>query len=782
MEKKPDIQELKNRLSLELEKTKPDNNVILSLSQQIANLDVDNVRFSVDAGIINRLGTELVGKKETAVSELVKNAYDADATVVRLIFDNSDEEGGTLIIEDDGVGMSREELINGFMKISSTDKIHNPLSPKFKRHRAGRKGIGRFAVQRLAKELVILTKKEGDNIAHRLEIDWSKYKGDKNLLYITNKIEETPSEDINGTSLRLIGLRDKWTKASIERIYRYVSGLIQPFPLSKIRVLQEEERNKTSQDPGFKAEMFKKQENKVVTIADEQSMILDYAAAVFEGYVDKEGSSFVSIESKKLGISELVELGAKKDFPKSKYANLKNVHFKAHYFLYLPEFIPSQQRKKIVDLAQHSGGIRLYRNGFRVLPYGEFGDDWLELDESVKKRTFLPVHSNSNFFGFVEVIDRDGVEFEETSSREGLLETESFQELRDFLYRALTTGIVRIANEREVKVTTNQKNWERKYERPVERLKIIKDDLKKESENTKIENYSGKTKSDIAEELDKKSNKLKQVVETIDEVILQQEQENQFQLKEISILRVLASLGLSIGIYTHEVRQYLASINASVKFLSKKFPDDKSYQSKIERLRKNVEILTTYTSYFDKTVSENVTRELVPQEIPVLVTQFFKTISLDNHKNKTQIHPLKIKGSDLYTIPMHSSEWATILYNLYTNSLKAIKRAEINNGEIFIEIGSDDHMIYLEFSDNGDGIPEDNQDKIFEPFFTTSNSSGHFTDEDEELLGTGLGLKIVKDIIDAYGGNIEVVDSPKGFSTCIRIEIPEATDKDLETA
>jgi anti-sigma regulatory factor (Ser/Thr protein kinase) len=106
---------LKEELNTELQKKNSDNNRILYLSQELAKLDEKQVRFSVDAGIINRLGKELVGRHETAVSELVKNAYDADAREVRLIFENAEEEGGTLYIEDDGVGMNRDQLINGFI-------------------------------------------------------------------------------------------------------------------------------------------------------------------------------------------------------------------------------------------------------------------------------------------------------------------------------------------------------------------------------------------------------------------------------------------------------------------------------------------------------------------------------------------------------------------------------------------------------------------------------------------------------------------------------------------
>ena len=106
--------ELKNKLTSELQKENSDNGIILSLSNEIARLDEKQIRFSVDAGIINRLGKELVGRHETAVSELVKNSYDADATEVRLTFENAWQKGGRLIIEDNGLGMTREWFYEAF--------------------------------------------------------------------------------------------------------------------------------------------------------------------------------------------------------------------------------------------------------------------------------------------------------------------------------------------------------------------------------------------------------------------------------------------------------------------------------------------------------------------------------------------------------------------------------------------------------------------------------------------------------------------------------------------
>jgi signal transduction histidine kinase len=219
---------------------------------------------------------------------------------------------------------------------------------------------------------------------------------------------------------------------------------------------------------------------------------------------------------------------------------------------------------------------------------------------------------------------------------------------------------------------------------------------------------------------------------------------------------------------------------ASIKLLIKKFPEDELYQDKIKRLKENIITLRTYTSYFDKAISENITRELEPQELDLVVAKFFKVISLDTGMNKVTVQEPEVNGGDLFTVPMHSSEWATILFNLYTNSLKAIKRADHKEGKIWIRIGKQNGKIYLEFLDNGDGIPEENKERVFEPFFTTSTSASHFAAEEDEVLGTGLGMKIVKDIIDAYGGEIEVVDAHPGYSTNIRIELPEASEIEME--
>ena len=194
----------------------------MSIEQHIDPSLIDSVNFKVDAGLIDRLGRELVGRAETAVSELVKNSYDSDAKTVRVDFINTDNSGGTIIITDDGLGMTIQQLVDGFMTISSTDKIHNPKSKRYGRNRAGKKGIGRFATQRLGEKLIISTQTAESSQAIQVTIDWSQYKIDREISTISNPINYAEKVRMEGTSLTIENVRDSWSLKSIERVYRYV--------------------------------------------------------------------------------------------------------------------------------------------------------------------------------------------------------------------------------------------------------------------------------------------------------------------------------------------------------------------------------------------------------------------------------------------------------------------------------------------------------------------------------------------------------------------------------
>ncbi len=767
MDSESKLLELKKRLSEEVLKENSDNNLIISLSNEIASLDKSAVRFSVDAGIINRLGKELVGKQETAVSELIKNAYDADATEVDLIFENAWNQGGILTIEDNGHGMNREQLVNGFMRLSSSDKIHNPVSEKYKRQKAGKKGIGRFATQRLGNKLTIITQTLHSLDALKVIVNWDDFETDKDLLTVSNSIEFVSKTKESGTTLIIEGLREGWSDAMIKRVYRYTSELLQPFPLSK----KKEEEKENSIDEGFKSNYYRSDNGDLVAIVDEERAIFQHALAEIEGYVLDDGQGCWALKSDKLNFPEEVyPIGNNekdKEDTTTPFNLIKGVHFKAYYFIYDPKLFSPGTVTFIRELGYEKGGIKLYRNGFRVLPYGEQGDDWLGLDKSNNRNIILAQHPNRNFFGFVELEDLNN-DFEETSSREGLIENDRLNELTDFVYRSLTTAVMKVQELRGRKVTASQKGYKKETDNSSEKVDNAIEQIEELLKKTGIENENNTGPTTPTETVDR-ANELIADLKKAREVEKIQTQE---LIDENNMLRVLAGLGLVIGEFVHEVQRFLPGFDADIRFLKNAVKDYKDVYERTELLETNVKSFSTYTSYFDKTISRNVHRELEPIELRDVVRNFETVISNDLKRASIDMLPSKFEGYDLFTVPMHPSEWASILFNLYTNSKKAIKRVK-TDGKIFIRCGKDDKMVFLEFSDNGDGISKENEENIFNAFYTTSTVSNHIADDATALTGTGLGLKIVKDIIEFYNGEIYVSTPEDGYNTTIRIEIPK---------
>lgn len=220
------LEDLKGKLSTLLSEDATDFQSIAQVAAEIVKQEPGVVRFTTDAAMVRRLGRELVAKQETALAELIKNSYDADATTCSVTI--SDAGDGSMEIVDNGSGMSRADVENGFMRLASDDKVRNPVSPKYSRARAGKKGIGRFATERLGTMLTIVTQTEHEEEGWKVTIDWSAFEEGQDIGLIANPITQVPKERPNGTRLLVEGLSDRWTEAEVRRVYRYVATVIKP--------------------------------------------------------------------------------------------------------------------------------------------------------------------------------------------------------------------------------------------------------------------------------------------------------------------------------------------------------------------------------------------------------------------------------------------------------------------------------------------------------------------------------------------------------------------------
>ena len=742
---------IKERIQELLMQKPVDYGQLVALSNELAKFDSENVRFSVDAGIISRLGEELVGKRDTAVSELIKNAYDADATEVDVLFQSAWIAGGTLIIDDNGLGMTREQLIDGFMRLSSADKIHNPESPVFKRTRAGRKGIGRFAAQRLGTSLTITTQTKASDTAIQVEIRWDAFESDKDLNVIESKIKEVSKQKDQGTTLVIDGLREGWSDGYVKKIYRNISTLLQPYPLSK--------PFRSDEDPGFKTFFFRDVKDSAHKIVDEVSEITQFALAVIDTNVDKDGQAHWVLSSKQLDYYKESLIGKDPDVETSKMEYVRGVRARIYYFIYEASLLSGQKRNDIKAIAEEQGGVRLYRKGFRVLPYGEKGDDWLGLDESARRRSIVAPHQNISFFGLVE-IDNEGAEiFEETSSREGLIQNDAYAELVDYLYRVITSAVLKIADLRGRKGSAGQKDWKKKNS------SIRVDDAIEELRN--IVEKSGENRDDDNKESSEFYNQASELIETIVNARTEEKEEKQKLIDENNMLRVLAGTGLVIGEFIHEIKRFEPSFSADISILRNRLSGNTSVLDKVDEMETKLRAFNSYTSYFDRTISRNVIRELEPINIKEQVNAFYKNIQNDIVRSHIFMAEPLYENKGLTTVPMHPSEWMSILFNLYTNAKKAMK--DKDDKRILIRSWKMEGYIYLQFSDTGKGIPEEDRENIFNAFFTTSSPVGR---GDNNYTGTGLGLTIIKDIITSYSGEILVVEPYQDYKTTFQISIP----------
>ncbi|MHB8178350.1 MAG: sensor histidine kinase [Vulcanimicrobiaceae bacterium] len=718
---------------------------ILALASELAKADDSKLRFSVDASHVDRLGRELVQKRETALAELVKNSYDADAKLVEVTFKNADDPGGTLVISDTGTGMTRQELIDGFMRISSPEKIVHPFSPG-NRRRAGSKGIGRFSAQRLGSALLIETHSSPKEQGWRVRIDWEAFQRNLDLTTVGVEVERIPPAPC-GTRLTIENLREAWPREDLEGVAKSLAPLMQPFPLSHVQ---------SSVDDAFSIAVTDSA-GKDVPIAVAYERFFDYALAIIDAKTDSTGRARLSVSSSRLDV-DVQDSTFEQDKP---YAHLRDVRLRVYYYIISSEFFPRGPDNQHLRVAlRNQGGIRLYRNGFRVSPYGEEGDDWLGLDAYYRKRsTVLEPIGNGNVFGFIEISDSAIANFQETSSREGLVRSPAFAELADFGFESILQS-VRIIERARTK------------RRPEPRSNAVEIKARLRALEPKIEELAtarGPRRKELAQEISVDVKALRRDVGELE----------RYNIEESGMLRVLATLGITVSEFIHEVRNSITNLEAGALRLIERSTDSK-HKGLLTSVIANMKLLRTYTGYFTRVITDNEERSTHALEMHDVLTHFknFSKPIADERGIKLET---KIDSIDVWCRPMHQSEWSSILLNLLSNSFKAIKRTS-NVGVIRAHASTDGRRVTLDFMDNGDGIPRENWEQVFEAFFSTTKIAPTRRENPDNAAGMGLGLKIVRDIITANGGTVAIVEPPDAFSTCVRIQIPAATKRQTDAA
>lgn len=415
---------------------------------------LEPIKFSVEAGLVHRLGAESVSDQVLSVVELVKNSYDDDAEHVFITLRNFRTGASSITVTDDGNGMTKEQLINGWMRIATSCKIREPASPRFKRHRLGQKGVGRFAVENLSRKTVITSYPRDLKEGYEIVFEWDAYKQDTDLSTVSNSFYRFPKDPkIHGLQIQLSNLRHRWFEADVRRLLLFLKALSPP----------------AESAAKFQITVDTDEFEQLKGIVD--SDFLKKAVFVFDANLSKTGEMKYRL------------FVPSKEITREKTAKLEDfmcgpVHFKLYFYYreksklaaYKIEVPNIDDLKKILD---GYGGIKIYRDGIRLSGFGNPDDDWLGLD-AMSRNDPSVVPARNQIIATAEITSHENPEVVETTTRENLIRNQSFQDLLKFI-RSSIGVFAQMRGEIEQKRQAAPKEGKAYVKKAIDRIKENKE-------------------------------------------------------------------------------------------------------------------------------------------------------------------------------------------------------------------------------------------------------------------------------------------------------------------
>ena len=385
----------------------------------------DSLNFRVSAELKNILGRDLITSPDIAILELVKNSYDAHASKVEITFDDD-----YLCIADNGKGMSKSDLIDKWLFVAYSAKSDGTedksYRSKFKRHYAGAKGIGRMSCDRLARHLKLTTRSSEENKTEILYVDWSVFENDKLTEFdtidipheTTNEIPCFPWDFHTGTILEFSNLHLQWSREDILRLKKSLEKMINPFSGTdddfQIEIIAPKMKEEDE-----KADSSHEQVNGVIenSIAD----VLKLKTTQIESRIEN-GKIYTSLSDRGIKMYEIEESNIQ-------FSKLSSASVSLFYLNRAAKY--NFTAKMGVEPIKY-GNVFLFRNGFRIFPFGESDDDSWGINKRLQQgyNRFL---GTRELFGRVDVETDDVNLIKEVSSRDGgLIKTEASLQLMDY--------------------------------------------------------------------------------------------------------------------------------------------------------------------------------------------------------------------------------------------------------------------------------------------------------------------------------------------------------------
>ena len=693
----------------------------------------NKLKWRFDVNTFRLLGRDLITDRITALFELVKNSYDANAQNVNIQFFNigSRNENSKIIIQDDGMGMSIDDIQNKWMVIGTNNKRKDLYSPEpFKRRYVGEKGIGRFAVDKLGQCVKIRTKRKEDEKELVVTINWETYQnlaeGDQTKLNlftdIENEYEWVEPTFEKGSILEILYSREIWTLDDIARSYKELSRLISPFHESKYPFniyIQA-----TELEPYFKAKRVENDEKK-------------FAYRNFELNYDLETGQqeYLFFDTKEQKV--VIKKGGKPSFG--------FIRFYLYYF---------DTDAKDRFNAYHKGtsvridGVKIYRDGILTTPFAEYEaeDDKRRDILGINKRRWRATFDRMgtrDCIGYIEITREGNPQIIDSTNRQDFLSTNEFSDLKEFIYEQLDNFMKTRKVEREEKTKERLDSFDT--------AKTLMEDLQKELKRLR----NAKTEKKQEEIVAIIEGKLPKMEKGLQAVTLDYKETKKEEERKEKMYFSLMSLSLFAANISHAVRTTIYSIKDDAAYIQEKI-NTENLKTKAARINREIQRLLKVVDFMLKYAKTDLpaeyfnVKELINNVFDAHETIFIQkkiTVNLDIEPN------VSLYGNQVF--------FQDIITNLISNSIKALEGNFTK--EINCKAESNSQGITIVFSDNGIGIPENKKEWVFGMYNTTTQEQG----------GAGIGLYVVKTNIEALGGEIFIENNEEQTAgTTFKIIIP----------
>lgn len=689
----------------------------------IKHKNTEQLKWRFDVNTFRLIGRELITDRITAVFELVKNAYDANATEVVVDFFNvsNNQSDSSIVIRDNGTGMSFIDIRDKWMVVGTNSKRITLFSEApFSRRYVGEKGIGRFAVDKLGEKLKIVTKQVDEVEWLNVHIAWDEYdqksNGEQLTLFtdIPNEFDYSRGiETEHGTQLIISKINEVWTRSDIERLYKELTKIISPFyplnPPFEIRVNSNE---------------FQEYKNKLV-----EADIIKYSSHTAE-------ISF----NKNLDQQEILKFNNKTGQIYTEITPIESfgpVSIKLFFF--------NTKAKRIYNQAYKGDdtridGVKIYRNGLVTTPFAEDNShpdtkrDILGIDKRLWRDIFNRI-STREVIGIVDITKENNPKIIDATNRQDFVDNKEYRDLKKFIIDQLNVFSEVKLYERLIKQEDTETALEkakvdvRYFSRAIQQLEKDKPDLKTILQPLK------KQAAEVSTSLKKG-------------ISAQKEAKQEYIRKENIYLSLMSLQDYAIRL-SHAVRTSLGKTKRMAEFFKNNFPSAKYediFKEYAVLIYDEMETLNRVIDFMLSYAGSNIDFEdfSVKQMLQELLLRSYKQTFLSEKIKAT------IEFHDDLIINANKKFFEDIFQNFISNSIKALKD-EKNKIIKCSSLINDDHFV-LYFSDNGCGITKSEWRKVFEIYYTTTAEQG----------GAGLGLFIVKTRIEALKGSVEIVDSEFG--------------------